>query len=71
MVRNTTVAFNGNNGLSASNNANLIVRVTRSTITGNANGWLAVGGALVSYGDNNIDGNATANTEPPNPLIYK
>jgi hypothetical protein len=25
----------------------------------------------LSYGDNNIDGNTNANTEPPNPLTYK
>ena len=25
---------------------------------------------VLSYGDNNIDGNASANTEPPSPLVY-
>jgi len=26
---------------------------------------------VLSYGDNNIDGNGSANTEPPSPLPYK
>jgi hypothetical protein len=72
MVRNSTIAFNSNNGLSAVNNANLTLRVTRSTITGNGTGWSAsFGGVLLSYADNNIDGNTQANTEPPGPLTYK
>jgi hypothetical protein len=25
---------------------------------------------VLSYADNNIDGNTSANTEPPNPLAY-
>jgi hypothetical protein len=25
---------------------------------------------VLSYGDNNIDGNTNANTEPPSPLVY-
>jgi hypothetical protein len=47
------------------------IRVTRSPITGNGSGWGTSGGAVVSYGDNNIDGNTSVNTEPPGPLVYK
>jgi hypothetical protein len=48
------------------------IRVTRSTITGNATGWVIHNaGVVLSYGDNNIDGNTSANTEPPGPLPYK
>jgi hypothetical protein len=71
MVRNSTIANNGQ-GLSASTiSAVATIRVTRSTITGNTTGWFVGGtGAVLSYGDNNIDGNGSANTEPPNPLTY-
>jgi Right handed beta helix region len=69
MVRNSTIANNGANGLEA--DVNTTIRVTRSTITGNGTGWLTDFGAVLSYGDNNIDGNGSANTEPPNPLTYK
>jgi hypothetical protein len=69
MVRNSTVVDNSANGLD-SIGANGIVRVTRSTITGNNAGWANIGGTVVSYGDNNIDGNASVNTEPPGPLTY-
>jgi hypothetical protein len=71
MVRNTTIANNGINGLFAQDTG-ATVRVTRSTITGNGVGWnTAFGGIVLSYADNNIDGNAIANTEPPGPLTYK
>jgi hypothetical protein len=70
MVRNSTIANNGANGLFAQNIGSTI-RVTRSTITGNNTGWAApFGGIVLSYGDNNIDGNGSANTAPPNPLVY-
>jgi hypothetical protein len=69
MVRNSTIANNGTNGLDAEG-AVITIRVTRSTITGNAAGWYAASGVVLSYGDNNIDGNGAANTEPPNPLVY-
>jgi hypothetical protein len=70
MVRNSTIANNGDHGLFASGNGT--IRVTRSTITGNATGWAALDSSVVlSYGDNNIDGNTNVNTEPPNPLTYK
>ena len=71
MVRNSILANNSDTGLAASGIGSAI-SVTRSTITGNGFGWLDVGGGTVtSYGDNNIDGNANGNTEPPNPLTYK
>jgi hypothetical protein len=69
MVRNSTIANNGANGLEAG--VETTIRVTRSTITGNGAGWLTDSGAVLSYGDNNIDGNGSANTEPPNLLTYK
>jgi hypothetical protein len=71
MVRNSTVANNTIDGL-ISQGTGATIRVTRSTITGNATGWdNSSGGVVLSYGDNNIDGNMNVNTEPPNPLTYK
>jgi hypothetical protein len=69
MVRNSTIANNSGNGLEA--DVNSTIRVARSTITGNGTAWLTDFGTVLSYGDNNIDGNGSANTEPPNPLTYK
>jgi hypothetical protein len=79
MVRNSTIANNTTNGLLSNNTGadclgigNPTIRVSRSTITGNATGWLEMGcGQLYSATDNNIDGNGTANTAPPNVLPYK
>jgi hypothetical protein len=69
-VGNSTIANNGGNGLEASG-TNALIRVTRSKIIGNNAGWATVGaGIVLSYADNNIDGNTSANTEPPNPLAY-
>jgi hypothetical protein len=71
MVRNSMIANNSISGLQASGTG-AIIRVTRSTITGNASGWIApMSGIVSSYGDNNIDGNTNINTEPPSPLTYK
>jgi hypothetical protein len=71
MVRNSVLANNGVDGLLAQNSG-ATIRVTRSTITGNAVGWtFGAPGAVLSYADNNIDGNMGANTEPPGPLSYK
>jgi hypothetical protein len=71
MVRNSTIINNGGAGLEALGDE-AIVRVTRSTISGNNTAWFTdLGGVVLSYGDNNIDGNTNANTEPPNPLTYK
>jgi hypothetical protein len=70
MVRNSTIANNGVYGLDA-NGTGATIRVTRSTITGNATGWVnSSGGVVLSYADNNIDGNGSVNTEPPSPLTY-
>jgi hypothetical protein len=71
MVRNSTIANNAMDGLQASGTG-ATIRVTRSTITGNNTGWANSSSAVVlSYGDNNIDGNTNVNAEPPNPLTYK
>jgi hypothetical protein len=40
------------------------VRIGRSTVTGNVIGWDSLGGTLLSYGDNRIDGNGDS---PPAP----
>jgi Right handed beta helix region len=70
MARASTFANNVVEGLGA-DGIGATVRVTRSTITGNATGWAILSsGTMLSYGDNNIDGNGAANTEPPNPLTY-
>jgi hypothetical protein len=43
-----------------------VVRLRRSTITGNGSGWTVTGaGQVLSYGDNTIDNNATNNGAPP------
>ena len=72
MVRNSTIA-NNHEGLVALNTG-ATIRVTRSTITGNTSiAWSAPPGSnnvVLSYGDNNIDGNGGGNFEPPNPLLY-
>ena len=67
MVRNSTMSNNAADGVSAQS-PGAVVRVTRSTITGNVTGW---DGNVQSYGDNNIDGNSSGgNSEPPAPLTY-
>jgi hypothetical protein len=71
MVRDSTIANNGIDGLDVSGN-DTTIRITRSTIAGNAaSAWHVYSGVLLSYGDNNIDANGSANIEPPNPLTYK
>jgi hypothetical protein len=70
MVRNSTITNNVSDGLLAYGTGGTI-RVTRSTITGNGAGWSTdSGGTVTSYGDNNIDGNGSANSEPPGALVY-
>ena len=59
MIRNSTIASN-NLGIGANNGS--IIRITRSTITGNTTGW---SGQVLSYNDNNIDGNTNGDTAPP------
>jgi hypothetical protein len=78
MVRNSTIANNTNFGLQMTSGvggcvgaAGAIIRVSRSAITGNGTGWVnATCSGVLSYGDNNIDGNSNVNSEPPNPLVY-
>ena len=63
MLRNV-VASNNRIGLQAATNA--VLRVAHSLVTGNEDGVVAngeLGGAIDSYGDNDIDGNA-ANGSP-------
>jgi len=61
MVRNSTIADNSTLGILA--NFNATIRVTRSTITGSTTGWGTMnGGAIDTYNDNNLDGNATNGT---------
>jgi hypothetical protein len=46
--------------MSAQHN-NATLRSAQSTVTGNAFGWTVFdSGVLLSYGDNNIDGNTTS-----------
>ena len=81
MVRNSTIANNTTGldaeGPSCSGGAGVFpsatIRITRSTITGNSgNAWShsATCGFVISYVDNNIDGNGD-NTTPPGSLPYK
>jgi hypothetical protein len=64
-VRNSTIANNTSDGLSATGTG-ATIRVTRSTITGNATGWaISSSGVVSSFNDNNILGNTAGNTIPP------
>jgi hypothetical protein len=64
MVRNSTIANNGGIGLEA-NGTSATIRVTRSTITGNNIGWANISsGVVLSYDDNNIDGDTNTDTAP-------
>jgi len=63
MVDSSNISGNAGSGLTA-NGASAIVRVARSSITNNNTSISNVGGGtVVSYNDNNIDGN-TVNTLP-------
>jgi len=69
MLQNTTVANNAVYGLQA-NGSGATILVTRSTITGNATGWTAQSsGVVLSYGDNNIDGNGGTIPNPAPPCV--
>jgi hypothetical protein len=59
-----SVAANNATGISASGPGSTLT-VAQSMITGNASGWTASVGAVDSYGDNYIDGNASNQTAPP------
>jgi hypothetical protein len=47
-----------------------VVRIGRSTLTGNAIGWYVFGAVLRSYGDNRIDGNGDGGM-PPLTIVKK
>jgi Right handed beta helix region len=58
MTVSHSVAVNNGIGFYAQNSTGAILRITQSTVTGNASGWGSVGGGiLASYGDNSMDGN--------------
>ena len=62
-----SVAANNGTGISV-DGATANLRVGESTITGNTTSWsFTNGGALRSYGDNNIDGNGDGG--PPIPTV--
>jgi hypothetical protein len=62
MVRNSTIT-NNDTGLNANGG---VIWITRSTITGNGTGWSnSNGGAVLTFGDNDILGNTTVNSAPP------
>jgi hypothetical protein len=64
MVRNSAIANNGIYGLYA-DAPGASIRATRSTITGNTNGWFQfIGGQVTSYDDNNIEDNGGINNAP-------
>ncbi|MGH6812151.1 MAG: right-handed parallel beta-helix repeat-containing protein [Methylocella sp.] len=60
MVRNS-VASNNDTGLVATG-ANATLRVAHSVVTGNSTGVSTAGGTILSYVDNDIDGNTNNNT---------
>jgi hypothetical protein len=60
MVRNSIIS---NNAVGIAADQNATVRITQSTITGNGTGWQATnGGQLLTYGNNNVDGNTNNGT---------
>lgn len=66
LVNNTTSSHNADQGVRASGNASVIVRIGNSTITGNGTGTLAALGAqILSYGNNRINGNTVDGPNPP------
>ena len=69
MVRNNTIYNNGTGVISIS--AATVVRVTKSTITGNAVGFAASTGQIVSFGDNSIAGNAAGNGPPTSTIALQ
>jgi len=64
------VAVNNGTGIRASG-TNATLRSAQSTVTGNASGWVdESGGTLLTYGDNNVDGN-TADQAAQSALVTK
>jgi hypothetical protein len=65
MVRHSDLINNLGNGVLVSG-PTVTLRLAKSTITGNGTGWSAINSAtLLSYGDNNIDGNTNDGGTPP------
>ena len=59
-----TISANNGTGLAAVA-ANATLRFSNTVVTGNNVSWSATAGStFLSYGDNNIDGNADANPAP-------
>jgi hypothetical protein len=70
MVQNSTIANNISDGIVA--NAGSQIWLTRSTITGNGEGWTqTAGGTVTTFVDNNIVGNSLGNTEPSSQVPYR
>ncbi|MEA2905065.1 MAG: hypothetical protein QOI12_2452 [Alphaproteobacteria bacterium] len=68
LLDRSVIANNGVGGLRAGS-ANASLRVARSTVTGNNTGWFTIfSGAVLSYGDNYIDGNNGGESAPPSIL---
>jgi hypothetical protein len=71
MVRNSSLANNGTDGLQA-DGSGANIWVTRSTINGNGSGWHTDGvGTVTTFGDNNIVGNGANNNSPSAPVTYQ
>jgi hypothetical protein len=67
-LEGSVASHNGTNGI-ATAGANSVIRISNSTITGNANGLnAAAGGQILSYGSNRIAGNSIANGVPTGPI---
>jgi hypothetical protein len=63
-----SVAANNGTGVTA-NGTGATLRLANSTVTGNANGWIAQSiGVVDSYGDNYINGNTANESAPPSIL---
>src|SRR5262249_36391467 len=63
IIDRTSISDNGGIGL-LSQGATSFVFVSHSTIPGNGTGWTFAGGNLVSYGNNNVPLNRTADGTP-------
>jgi hypothetical protein len=67
MVRDSTITTNGAVGLDAQG-VGAVILATRSTVLGNGTEWaISSGGAVLSFGDNDI-GKGPANNLPTPPL---
>jgi hypothetical protein len=65
MVVRSASANNNDVGIAAEGTG-ATLRVSQSAVTGDTNGWETfTGGSVLSYADNNIDGNSTNQSAPP------